>query len=494
MFRLASTVLLFAGLTAVATAAEGSGESGAADARLDQTFDRLGSGFVSAGRTDGLSIVIVKDGKPHFYNFGTRSLEHRQVPSEHTVYEIGSISKVFTSLLLAHAAVEGKVDLQDDVRKYLPGDYPNLHFQGTPVRLVDLVNTTSALPDNLPKLPPSIEQAEPDKVPFLIADLIAPYTKQDLLRDLKTIKLVGEPGLAPRHSNLAANLTAIVLEQVYGAPFEALLARYIEQPLGMKHGGVRSQPSEDAIGYSAKHVAMPAFDARLMQPSGGLRYSAAKMARFLQAQIAATDPAVKLSQKPAWGDPDRAAVGFNWLIDRTVDGKLRFRHSGGTFGFSSYVEMLPELGYGIVLLANRPGETQNELQGMAATALQEIFGKPASLAALEAELQASAYRNVSRSVAVVRRKHPELHLTEDYINAWGYRLLAENKPQMAVGLFRYNAEHWPESWNAFDSLAEAYERLGDNARAIENYRKSLELNPDNRNVAEHLEKLQALRK
>ena len=131
--------------------AEAAAPAGSIDTTvMDSTFQQLGAKLVQAGRADGLSIAVVKDGRVRFYNFGTVDRDAPRVPTEHTVYEIGSITKVFTSLLLAHAVAEGKVDLQEDIRHYLPGSYPELTFEGTPVRVVNLTNTTSALPDNLP--------------------------------------------------------------------------------------------------------------------------------------------------------------------------------------------------------------------------------------------------------------------------------------------------------------------------------------------------------
>lgn len=491
MSRIFAPLVLLLGFASggSALAAQRQDAESAAPAAIDVAFERLGTEFIEAGKADGVSIAVVKDGKASFYNFGSVSRDKPQAPTERTVYEIGSITKVFTSLLLAHAVVEGKANLQDDIRKYLPDEYPNLVFQGEPVRLVHLVNTTSALPDNLPNPFPQIEKAGPDKVPFLANEALKRYTDKDMFAELKSASLVDKPGAAPRHSNLAANLLGSILEKIYGAPYEDLLARYIERPFGMGSGTDKARLPDVASAYNKRHVAMPLLDARSILPAGGLRYSTADMARFLSAELAAADPAVRLSQQPTWGDPGNVAAAFNWTLNKTVDSKLRLRTSGGTFGFSSYIEMYPELGYGIVLLANRPGETQNQLQELANTALEEIWGKPPALAALEGALQSGDYRNVSRTVAEVRRKHPELHLTEHYVNLWGYRLLAD-KPRWALGFFQYNAEQWPESWNAFDSLAEAYEKLGDVERAVANYKRSLALDPANQNAVEHLQKLE----
>lgn len=455
--------------------------------RMDLTFQRLGEAFVKGGHTDGMSIAVVKDGKAYFYNFGTTTRGKDSPPTEHSVYEIGSISKLFNSLLLAHAVLEGRIDPQADIRRYLPGAYPNLEWEGTPVRIIDLADTTSALPDNLPN--PFPANTDPDKAPFIANAAMERTTPAQVDEALKDAKLLRKPGTKPQHSNLAPDLLGRILERVYGEPYEALLARYIEQPMGMQAGTGNARAADEVDGYNKRHVAMPRLYARAFLMAGGLHYSTTDMAKFIRAELEATDPAIRLTQQPAWGDPQQSAVGYNWTLSRTVDGKRRLRTSGSTFGCSSYIELYPDMGYGIILLANRPGETQNEMQDLANQALEDIFGKPAALQALERALQASGGRDVSRTVADVRRKHPELHLTEDYVNTWAYRLLREGKPQQALGLFRYNTEQWPQSWNAFDSLAEGYEALGDKPQAISNYRKSLALDPANTHGAERLKQL-----
>lgn len=456
-------------------------------ALMDRTFQRLGEQFIADGRTDGMSIAVVKDGKAHFYNFGTTTRGKERPPTEDSVYEIGSVSKLFNSLILAHAVTEGRIDPQDDIRRHLPGDYPNLEWEGTPVRIIDLATTTSALPDNLPN--PFPNGADPDKAPFIAAEAMKRITPDQVYDELKTARLSRKPGTQPQHSNLAPYLLGRILEKAYGEPYEALVARYIERPLGMQAGIGPTRVADEVNGYNKRQVAMPRMYEHAFLMAGGLRYSTRDMAKFIGAQLAATDPAIRLSQQPAWGDPEASAVGYNWTLSRTVDGKPRLRTSGSTLGCSSYIELYPAMRYGIILLANRPGETQNEMQDLANQALEEIWGKPPALAALEQALQADGYRDASRVVAGVKRSHPELHLTEDYVNSWAYRLLRQGEAQQAIGLFRYNVEHWPQSWNAFDSLAEGYEKLGDKPKAIANYRKSLALDPNNTHGAERLQQL-----
>jgi CubicO group peptidase (beta-lactamase class C family) len=458
--------------------------SGVANAAAADLVGPLVADFVRAGRADGLSVAVVHGGRTRFHNAGVIARDARTPATERSAYEIGSISKTFTGLLLAHAIGEGKAAASDDVRRYLPPGYDNLERDGRPVRLIDLVDTTSALPDNLPDWRQSVGDAKPAQIPFIVAKLFDDYTSQKLMADLRTANLVGTPGAVPRHSNVASQLLGIVLERLYDRPYEALIAQYIERPLGMGSGGAVSPSAQVALGYDPAGPAMPPLTAPVVRAAGGLRYSTADMARYLAAQLAARDPAVALTHKPAWGSPDTGAIGFHWIIAKTVDSRIYLRHSGGTFGFSSYCDFYPDQGYGIVLLANR-ADSEGALQSVADAAHEKLFGRPRGLMALEAALEQSRYADVGASVADARRRFPELHLGEDYVNAWGYRLLFKPRLAEAKAVFGYNVAQHPDSWNAHDSYAESLAATGDKAQAVAEYRRSLALNPAN----DHAEKM-----
>lgn len=176
-----------------------------------------------------------------------------------------------------------------------------------------------------------------------------------------------------------------------------------------------------------------------------------------------------------------------------MDSQRKLQHSGGTFGYASYCELYPERKFGIVLLSNESDESaQNSLGATAEQVVEALYGVPPAMQALRKELAASNYGHASDVVAGVKKKHPELHLTEDYVNAWGYRELRQGQPQRALELFKLNVSLFPKGWNTYDSLAETYESTGDKPQAIENYRRSLALNPQNNNATEHLRKLGAL--
>src|SRR6187402_1227208 len=90
----------------------------------------------------GLSIGIYENGKRHFYNFGTVQIDGNRIPAKDTVYEIGTLTKVFSGQLLARAVVEGRASLNDEVAKYLDEPYTNLENTGAKIRLVHLADMT----------------------------------------------------------------------------------------------------------------------------------------------------------------------------------------------------------------------------------------------------------------------------------------------------------------------------------------------------------------
>jgi tetratricopeptide (TPR) repeat protein len=95
-----------------------------------------------------------------------------------------------------------------------------------------------------------------------------------------------------------------------------------------------------------------------------------------------------------------------------------------------------------------------------------------------------------KEVSSPENKLTQYRLGEEYLNAVGYALLQYNKVNEAIELFDFMVEEFPQSANAYDSRGEAYMKAGNNELAVENYKKSLELNPDNENAKKMLEQLQ----
>jgi CubicO group peptidase (beta-lactamase class C family) len=350
------------------------GQGGTKPVNPDPLVKKIGNDFMQSPESVGLSVGIYDNGKTYYYNFGETEKGNKQLPTQNTVYEIGSITKTFASTVLAYAVLEQKVKLEDDIRKYLHGDYPNLAYRGKPIRLIHLANLTSGLPNWLPDRPELFANAHPDSIPYALLAVHRDYTRQHFYEDLRKVKLDTLPGAVPRHSNVGAQLLGYILEGVYKTAFGELLEKYVTKPLGMKNTALVTSgptPGSSAKGHNKKGRVMPFIDLKEMQPAGGLRSTTADMLKYIRFQLDESNPAVRMTHRETWEKPGEGGVGLNWQIEETAGGARYLWHTGGTFGFSSYVVLYPASGVGLVLLAN---ESDGSAQRRLGEAAEKILG------------------------------------------------------------------------------------------------------------------------
>lgn len=226
---------------------------------IDTIIQNAASTFMNGTSRVGLSIGIIKDGKTYTCSYGSTEKGKDLLPTSNTIYEIGSISKTFTGTLLAKALADKKVELNDDVRKYLKGSYPNLEYDGQPIKIIHLVNHTSQLPPFLPNKP-EVFQHPQDSIPLLLTAIQKNYTKEKFLNDLHNIKVDTVPGFNYKYSNVAAQLVGFILEKVYKKTYGELIEQHISEPLKMKHTEVEienNMAGRLAKGYSSTGSNMP---------------------------------------------------------------------------------------------------------------------------------------------------------------------------------------------------------------------------------------------
>ncbi len=340
---------------------------------LNRQIDLAARDFMADPRTVGLSVGVACEGVTAVRHFGEVVRGSRRSPTDTTLYEIGSISKTFVGLMLARAELSGRLQLVDDVRRFLSGDYPNLECQGRPVRLWHLIDHLSGLPFLLPDRPALFAKPDFETLPAAIVALLAGYTRADFMRDLHAVVIDQLPGQAFRYSNAGAMLAGYILEDLYGLSFEQLLQVHIAQPLGLRFTTSLLPPidTDAASGHTEKGQIALANPVE-MNAAGGIRSTPADMLRYVERQLDESDPAIERSHRLRWGDAAAHGVGLNWQIAATA-GQRRIWQSGGTFGFASYCVLYPAMRTGIVLLSNEsdPG-TQGRLEGVADRVLAEI--------------------------------------------------------------------------------------------------------------------------
>ena len=342
---------------------------------LDRAVDQAAATFFSDPCHVGLSIAMTDRGRRSFYSYGTMSKSAPVLPTRRSLYEIGSITKTFTGALAAKALLEGRMSLDSDFRGYLKKPYPNLEKGGKPVTLRTLASHTSGLPRDIPNND-DLFQGTPDfnKLPFLLTAREKGYDRTRYLRELHQVQLATEPGAKMSYSNIGIKLIGFGLENVSGLDLDRMLAREIFRPLGMSETTLvpsSSQYRQLVQGYlpGGNPAPPPKLDTDPNAgAAGGLFSSTEDMVKYAEWQLDERDPVIARAHEPLWGSPDNFAAGLIWDIGKTPDGERRLWHSGGTFGMSSQLILLPDSRQAYVLLANDACmNTQSELYGMAMT-------------------------------------------------------------------------------------------------------------------------------
>ena len=205
------------------------------------------------------------------------------------------------------------------------------------------------------------------------------YTRKEFLRQLHMVKPRRAPGSDPWHSNVASMLLGVVLEKIFGEPFETILSREIEKPLRMG-SGTAPLTRMVARGYSSAGDAVPPFTAATHFASASLRYSTEDLLNYAAWQMVERDASVKLAHQPTWTTPDkRHAVGFYWIIDQSPAGR-QLLFSGSTYGFASLCDLYPDAKVAVVLLSNKAADgAQESLRAMSAKIVELVAPeKPAA--------------------------------------------------------------------------------------------------------------------
>jgi CubicO group peptidase (beta-lactamase class C family) len=263
---------------------------------------------------------------------------------ERVIFEIGSITKVFTALLLAETVAEGKASLDDRIAQHLPTDL-KLHPNVAAITLAQLSSHTSGLPGALPDIRP----ADP-------LDPYADFTVKQLLASVSALRPQQPPPQPAEYSNLGVGLLGFILERIHGRSYGELVAERITGPLGMRDTSIVLSPDQQP------RFAIPHDGARAVKPwqipglpaAGALHSTAADLALFAQSLLDGRD--ARLAE--AWRMICRPRTEFQGgrlglgILIGEVDGTPAYSHSGGTGGFRTHLELVPARGQAVVVLIN----------------------------------------------------------------------------------------------------------------------------------------------
>lgn len=287
-----------------------------------------------------VSLAWITGGKPQFAAFGSANPQ--------TLYEIGSITKGLTGILLADMVAAGEVSFDDRLETLLPdgAGYPEAIRN---ITLVQLATHSSGLP----RLPGNLA--------FGMKDSSNPYAHYGA-KELQAFLYgyVPQPGrttITPEYSNLGAGLLGYVLALKAGMPYEALLKARVLEPIGMTDSTITlsdEQRTRLAPGH-AKGAIVSNWDLDALAGAGAVRSSAADMAKLLAALMHPPDSRIGRAIRVATeerGDLGAATIGLGWITSTPPNGRPFIWHNGGTGGYRAFIGFTADRKAGIVALTN----------------------------------------------------------------------------------------------------------------------------------------------
>lgn len=319
--------------------------------QIQPKLDALVTASIRANGGSACSLAVVYPEsagvlKTAFFNYGTLSKDSKTQVDSTTEYEIGSLTKLFASDLLAKFVQGGQMNLDDPLQKYLPRSIHVPTYDGKMITLVELATHTSGLPRD----PPGIKIAAREAL-----------TDDQELQILNTYKLTRAPGAMWLYSNYANSLLGIAEQGVGRDTFENQVVTQVAGPLGMQDTRTLLSSQEQAHlaqGYGTDGAKAPSTGTTGGHlAAGGLRSNARDMALYLAANILPDQtplaPILQMTQQQyGLGSTPNFVMGLGWMILKPGTAKEEFGKDGGTAGYNSFIGFSRATNTGVVILCN----------------------------------------------------------------------------------------------------------------------------------------------
>lgn len=314
---------------------------------VGQQIDLLALPYIEHGVVVGMTVGILTENQERIRGYGRLSARNDRVPDGRTVYEIGSLTKPITGILLGYALESGEVREAQPADRFLPSGVRMPSCGVTPITLEHLATHTSGLP----RLPDNFQPEEP-------ANPYACYTEDRLYAFLNEHGLRRPPGQQAEYSNLGTGLLGHLLARRAERDFDQLVSERIAGPLGMTNTAMALSPEmirRLAPPHRADGSPDTGWDLALLAGAGGLRSSVRDMLRLLAAHLDPPDGKLGAAIERAWTiqpDPQEQppfSMGLGWFLAR--DGQTRW-HNGQTGGYRAMALVRREPPLAVVVLAN----------------------------------------------------------------------------------------------------------------------------------------------
>lgn len=426
---------------------------------------------IAGGHYVGISIGVFDSSGTYFYGFGKTDKKAGTKPDKNTLFEIGSISKVFTGILLADRVGEGRMKLDDPIEQYLPAHVKVPERAGDKIVLRQLSTHSSGLP----RMPNNMNPEDPTN-PF------ADYDSSLLYDFLSGYELPRDIGSKAEYSNLAVGLLGHIMEREAGTSYENLLIERICNPLGLSDTRItlnKAQQIRFATPYSLG-LQNHSWDFDCLAACGAIRSSAADMLKFLKANADLENSlgwAMALSQR-VHGEQKlgEARMGLGWLLVRGEDSTRAMLHDGATGGYRAFAAVVPSQNYGFIVLSNATANVGD----LGFRLLKDDFSlqqmEPTLPAVLIQEIDEKGFRKGRKLYKKLRKEDAKAYsFTANAFNKVGEHYLEMEAYELAEKILANNKKRYPDNPHTLFLLGEAARMQGKAAEAESYYRQCLDI-------------------
>jgi len=485
-----SVLLLLAATLLLNSCAPGSSEEKENPSKAEQ-IDELVGLYAAYDGFNG-SVLVAHEGEVMYKNgFGMANKELDVPNAAETKFRIASVTKPFTAILILQLVAENKIDLHTPISAYLP-DYPKAIAEQ--ITIHQLLTHTAGVPRDYDHDTP--ENKYPDR-----------HRPQQLVKEFWELDLEFTPGDHFAYSNTGYMILTYLIETIMERSYEEVLQEKILTPLAMENtGSDKHRPliKNRASGYFKGFGDYFNADFSDMSKISGVgnMYSTVEDLYILDQALYSDSLLPKKYQDLLFekhiSDPDYGGhYGYGWelipkKVGNTSETVQTIGHSGSIQGFRALFTRIPSSNSTVIFLNNSGGAYLNAMTtaitGILNDTTYDFPRKP--LAQFMQEVMGN--EGVEKAIQFYKehQEDAEYYISENELIVAGYRLLHAGNAIDAAEVFKLSTEVFPDKDNPYDSYAEALMTLGKNEEAIKNYKKSLELNPNNGNAIEMLKKLE----